>query len=39
MASIKGQLTTQAVARALREQWSDGDVAKRDREGSNSLYP
>ena len=31
LASSKSQFTTQAVARALREQWSDGDVAKRGK--------
>ena len=31
LATIKWQFTTQAVARALREQWSDSDLAKRDR--------
>ena len=38
LASIKGQFTTQAVARALREQWSDGDVAKRDKAKAAAAY-
>ena len=38
LASIKGQFTTQAVARALREQWSDTDVAKRDKAKASAAY-
>ena len=38
LASIKGEFTTQAVARALREQWSDSDVVKRDKAKASAAY-
>ena len=38
LGSIKGQFTTQAIARALREQWGDGDVAKRDKAKAAAAY-
>ena len=31
LTAIKGEFTIQAVAKALREQWSDSDLAKRDK--------
>ena len=31
LTAIKGESTTQAVVKALREQWSDSDLAKRDK--------
>ena len=31
LAAIRGQFSTETVARALREQWSDDDLARRDR--------
>ena len=31
MAAIRGEFSTESVGRALREQWSDDDLAKRDK--------
>ena len=32
LAAIKGEFSTKTVARALREQWSDSDLSKRDKQ-------
>ena len=36
LAAIRGQFSTETVGRALREQWSDEDIQKRDRLKGNS---
>ena len=39
LATIRGEFSTSSVARALREQWSDDDLQKRDRQrASAALY-
>ena len=36
LAAIRGEFSTGSVAKALREQWSDDDLMKRDRMRTNS---
>ncbi len=36
LAAIRGEFSTASVAKALREQWSDDDLMKRDRMRTNS---
>ena len=36
LAAIKGEFSTAAVSKALREQWSDSDLAKRDKQKGQS---
>ena len=36
LAAIRGQFSTETVGQALREQWSDEDIQKRDRLKGNS---
>ena len=38
LASIRGKFDPEAVARALREQWTDADLAKRDKAKMHSVY-
>ena len=37
LGTIKGEFNTMSVGRALREQWSDMDLAKRDRQKASAL--
>ena len=36
LAAIKGEFSTYTVSKALREQWSDSDLAKRDKQKGQS---
>ena len=38
LAAIRGQFGTETVARALREQWSDEDLARRDKAKMAAAY-
>ena len=38
LASIRGEFTTENVSKALREQWSDADIIKRDKAKMGSAY-
>ena len=37
LGTIRGEFSTMTVGRALREQWSDADLAKRDRQKASAL--
>ena len=38
LAAIRGQFSTETVGRALREQWSDDDLVRRDRTKMGAAY-
>ena len=38
LAAIRGEFSTASVSRALREQWSDDEVARRDKQKMNAAY-
>ena len=38
LASIRGEFTPENVSKALREQWSDADIIKRDKAKMGSAY-
>eukprot|EP00435_Cladocopium_sp_Y103_P015270 s2436_g3.t1 len=38
LGSIKGEFSTRSVGKALREQWSDQDLARRDKMKANAAY-
>ena len=38
LATIKGEFSTTTVGKALREQWSDSDLAKRDKQKQSACF-
>ena len=38
LAALRGEFSVNSVAKALREQWADEDLMKRDRRKEQSLY-